>query len=209
MFKFVAICFVALVAASARAGPITYDLGAFQVSGTYGWGDAYLGFIDQQPANLLLTGSVTTDGVLGALAETDIISWNFTVADLPTGGAVFAVSSSEYQTFASMRGNLLATPSTLSLPALGDSLSLTARFFVGGTSDVFLSQEIAITAANYGLEITLGSKFEESGAETIADSTTAFPIGAPLVIATVAPEPSTLILAALGGLALLAWRRRR
>jgi sulfatase modifying factor 1 len=164
LFSLALICFIC-IATKAHATPITYDLVDFGTG---------------------VTGTITTDGVLGALTEFDLVSWQ-----LAAFGLGDYVSSESSRNPSVSVQNLMATSTELWLPWNP----------VGGIK--FADQQEGVNRpATSGWSVATQGDNPKSytfngGATLIAGS------GPDLVIATVAPEPSTLIFAALGGLALL------
>src|SRR5579871_6763896 len=83
------------VVADAHAGPITYDLNSY-LSEQNGWS---------------LSGTITTDGNLGAITTADILSWQFTLTNGTT-----TVTKGLTLGSAIVEGTLLATDTSLTLP---------------------------------------------------------------------------------------------
>jgi PEP-CTERM motif len=153
-----------------------------------------------------LSGTITTDGMIGDLAESDILSWSYTMTP-PTGAPVTA-SSSFPQAGLELDGSVVAsaTSITIAVPSAG-----------------------SYNALNFGSDIGPGSSFVEyyrgttsgtyyrAGATGLGGWTTNDPaMGGtdPWVIAEVSsvPEPSSLTLAGSStacGLAFAVARKRR
>jgi hypothetical protein len=68
---------------------------------------------DQQGATL--SGMITTDGLIGNLAGTDIVSWSWTIT--PVGGRTFTVSSTDAGAELNIEGSLVASPSSITMAA--------------------------------------------------------------------------------------------
>jgi hypothetical protein len=181
----------------AEAGQITYSI------------QNYLA--DQQGATL--SGTITTDGVIGNLAATDILSWNWTIT--PLGGTPYTLSSSDIGTKVLLEGVVVASQSniTIALPTqdfVDNALALEA-LNAGGITTSYI---------DYLRGLPVGSPFNEYigvtsvGADVWANFNPVMGGTNPWVIAAASavPEPSSLALAGLGaawGIALGLARKRR
>jgi len=147
------------------AGPITY---AVDQTG--------IGF-DQGS----VTGTIQTDGTIGTLATSDILSWNLVLSN--------GLGSS----FDSTNGNSTAS-------VTGDGLTATATelLFNYGSGGVF---EIVDSPNLWELGFTSGPVFEEI--LPLGLDGNAVPEAGTQVIGTAVPEPSTYMLTLMGGLVLL------
>ena len=166
-----------------HAGTITYD-------------------IQNYPADQgghTLSGLIITDGKIGALAASDILSWTFTV----DGSATFSGGASSLI----FGGDVEASPTQITLaqppPGLQNSLQLYKSFNGAGS----LSWE---RLTNDQLKQLTG--YTSVNGLSVVWSTTPTTLGGtdPWVIAE-NPEPASLTPLGIGGVALLgySWRRRR
>jgi hypothetical protein len=197
MFKLFAPFIVSAVASTALAAPISYAVLPFQASGTV-VNDPGSGAV-QSTASSTATGTITTDGKLGNLTDADIIGYD---------GNPIPNTVDVNNPITVTANGLFATGSALSLLP-GGELMINSRVVLDGTFTV-ANDTYTFTAVTNG--VTWSDGGGKSGYGTVSyhfSGTTYVTPGAPLVIATAAPEPSSLGLAAFGGLALLAWRCRR
>ena len=166
-----------------------------------------------------IAGSITTDGHLGVLEISDILSWSFTQSRTGTPSS-WSTSSSNPNT-SIVLGNTGIGPTataTQLICALGCNFVLTT-FADGGDFSVGYLTEAAG-------EYSYASTYSPSGATSnfsdlvgwwnnaVGQPPSSFlssPPADPWVIAEVVPEPSTLVLISVGAVGLLAcvWRRRR
>jgi hypothetical protein len=146
-----------------------------------------------------LNGTVTTDGNIGTLANTDIVGYNVTVT--PPSEAAFTLSPSD----SSIRvNNLTADASNLSL-----SPEIFTYFTIYNIPLLLLDYEDYYTDP---LVDDTYSAYDQAGNPLFSstpDQGTGS-ISEPMIIATVAvPEPATLMLLALGAIGLFASRAVR
>jgi hypothetical protein len=81
---------------------------------------------DQNGASL--SGTITTDGVIGNLASTDILSWSWTVT--PPAGAPVTVSSSDVNAFpVFIDGSVVASQLSITMAAPADGSLSELRLF--------------------------------------------------------------------------------
>ncbi len=149
-----------------------------------------------------LTGSITTDGKAGAISSGDIVSWTYTITK---GVNEYTVSSTNGSAIAS---DLDATTSQLTLPypsspIPGAQLSLSG--FAQQNSNVELSLQWSYPLSPYYECVTISPSFQYEWQTPLPlhDTTSA-------VIATVVPEPASIVLTGLAsacGLACVVVRR--
>jgi PEP-CTERM motif len=152
---------------------------------------------DQQGATL--SGTITTDGVVGNLAATDVLSWSWTIT--PLGGTSFTLSSSDAGTEVFLQGSIVASPSSITIAAptpsptgAANSNAFALSTNPGGSVTAFLEYE---RPAAIGLSYTgvtpLGGLIWGAENPTMGGLD-------PWVIATAGsvPEPTSLTLLALG-----------
>jgi len=158
-----------------------------------------------------LSGQITTDGVLGTLLAADIVSWNWTISQ---GSQAITVTSSMPGAIVSTSlapQAFFATSTTLSSPpSLADvgleapnvvSISqITALVWSNATYHTVYS---AVTADTSGATGSFYWNSVYGGINSIPD----FPSSGGL-IATIAPEPASMILLALASTSLLFYSRR-
>jgi hypothetical protein len=181
----------------AEAGEITYAIQNYPA--------------DQQGASL--SGTITTDGVTGTLAATDILSWSWTIT--PAGGTPFTLSSSEAgaQVFIFPGSVVSASQSAITIAPRQDSIdgSSFALDSVNGGGNVVSNLEYDRPGNQGGPSGYVGMI---QGADVWSTQNPAMGGTDPWVIAKVAtvPEPSSLTLAALAvtcAVALGGARKRR
>ncbi len=104
-FTVAVVAFVVLLAAPCigNAGTITYSIQNYPA--------------DQNGATL--SGTITTDGAIGNLASSDILSWSWTIT--PAGGTPVTVTSSVAGLYNKLDGSVVASPIeiTIASPAAG------------------------------------------------------------------------------------------
>jgi hypothetical protein len=152
---------------------------------------------DQNGATL--TGTITTDGTIGALGATDILSWTWTIT--PSGGTATTFSSTDAN--ASM---ILVTPvaSSSEITVAPDQILLLYNTALVDKEE--LAWDRGPAPQHYRGGIATGDVW--------ADSSPAMGGVDPWVVAktaatTAAPEPSTLIVAGAGGLIGIAYSLAR
>jgi PEP-CTERM motif len=144
---------------------------------------------DQNGASL--SGTITTDGTIGNLASSDILSWSWTIT--PLGGTPFTLTSSDPDSITNVLGSLVASASeiTIAVPVNGGA----------ETNDLTLENAGGIGSLEYSRE-SGGSVYFGYTASNAPIWFTGNPsMGGtdPWVIATASvPEPSTITLAGLG-----------
>ncbi len=209
---------LAFSASRAFAAPITYELMPSLASGLTGESPAYS-----------ITGSITTNGTIGAIAPSDILSWSWTA----TFGSTVITSApvNELVEFA------------YSLPPIATSTGIYLQwgtmtpqsfedFPVGYTSIVFAQQSnptsgfelFMSTAATYddgymeipdGLHYSVtwdvtGPGLDNGGfSPNFEQRVVSLTMPPPYLIAAVVPEPSSVMLGAFGCAALMAFVCRR
>jgi len=190
MLAIVALAFSALAA----AGPITYN-----VNLTIGSGSA--------------TGTITTDGNLGALSQSDVTAFSLTISDGTSSLGPYNATTG-YVAFAGS-ADLLATTTTLSFnfsdPSTSDAVLFRINNFPNtGTGEVCFTgaancagvenvELICIIGTNCNSGILPVATVSESGTQVVATAASS---------SSSAPEPSSLMLLSLGCAALLIPRNR-
>jgi len=160
-----------------------------------------------------LTGTIVTDGTIGAIKSTDIVSWTYTLM-APAGGGAFTYSSA-LGGFDLLRGTVMASASAIYLPApAGNAINSLHLFGAApaGQTDYdlawrYLGPGTRAPGAKYSAEYGI----PPNGVNTEAWLSNNPPLDpGNLIIATV-PEPSSVVLATfgLGGAILFARARRR
>jgi hypothetical protein len=195
------------VAHPGEASPITYTIQNYPA--------------DQNGATL--SGTITTDGFIGNLAGTDILSWSWTIT--PSGGTPVTASSSDVGAVpAFIVGSVVASQSSITMAApAGGSLPLTSNQF-------FLDSGIpgAVDSLGYIRDLLNGEPQDTysggiinptEGSSEFVWLTTNPAMGGtdPWVIAVAGaavPEPSSVLLLTLGTAGVLLsrgnlWRLRR
>jgi hypothetical protein len=167
----------------ASAGPITYDIANYPA--------------DQNGATL--TGFITTDGTIGVLTSSDIVSWSWTIT--PVGGTAFTLTSSEFGSEASMRGPVTASLTSITLP--DTTAGQPENYFAllgSGNPDLEYDHET-------GDNVYLG----QIPAGTIWSNTNPVLNGSDtwIIATTSVPEPSTLTLLGIAAVCLAGVARRR
>jgi PEP-CTERM motif len=172
----------------AEAGPITYAIQNYPA--------------DQNGATV--SGTFTSDGKIGDLSKTDITSWTLTIT--PSWGTAVSVSSSSLDASLAITGDVVASAFsiTLAAPTVNPSDNILQ---LHGRTDGFL----------VGIDYVRG--LNGSGPSAIYDGTDDGFVWQngdpsmggtdPWVIAQAVPEPSSVILAALGALGIIGWRLAR
>lgn len=157
------------------------------------------------------TGTITTDGNIGALSQSDVTAFSLTISDGTNSLGPYNATSG-YVAFAGS-ADLLATPTTLSFNFSDPSTTDAVLFRINGFPDSGTG-EVCFTGAadcagveNVELICVIGSNCNsgilpvatasESGAQVIATASSSS-----------VPEPSSLMLLSLGCAALLVQRNR-
>jgi hypothetical protein len=157
-----------LLAQSARGGDITYDL-LNDPQDQHGWN---------------LSGTISTDGKLGALTNSDILSWAVTITE---SNKTYSFNSSEpWKTVEA--SNLSATPTALDLGP-GGELLLGASLGGNSPADYLIWESSGFTQAAQ-------PQYNSPNIWTMQEPTDN-PCDQPWTIATVphaVPEPSSLVL---------------
>jgi hypothetical protein len=144
-----------------------------------------------------LSGTITTDGVIGDLAGSDILSWSWTVT--PTVGAPVTVSSSDAGAALFIQGSVVASQSSITIAAPADVSSLTLTVFEPSIGDFELSYERAFMPGQPELDVYEAVSTTISQQPVWETFHPAMGDTDPWVIAMAAaavPEPSSLFLAA-------------
>jgi hypothetical protein len=162
----------------AEAGEITYAIQNYPA--------------DQQGATL--SGTITTDGVIGTLAATDILSWSWTIT--PAGGTPSTVTSSDAGAEAFSVGSIVASQSAITIAPTGSTDDSALALDV-------VERERLISGLLYDRPGISGmpSTYDGTDDDSVVWNTPNPAMGGtdPWAIAEVAtvPEPSSLTLAAL------------
>jgi hypothetical protein len=164
----------------AEAGEITYLIQSYPA--------------DQEGA--ALSGAITTDGVIGILAATDVLSWSWTIT--PLGGTPFTLSSSDTGTTLTTAGDVVASQSSITV-GLAPQGGLSGLGLL--TFDVASDLEYARMTNRFGEPISNeydGITF--AGGHIWQNDNPVMGGTDPWVIAQVAsvPEPASVTLAGLG-----------
>jgi hypothetical protein len=175
-----------LATRTAKAGNITYNLASYPA--------------DQK--GFTLTGSITTDGTIGTLSGTDILSWSVTI-----DSTTFTSSNPLSQIFVQ-----------------GSNLQATANLLIFDPTHTVPRAEFALrvsdnTAIQWASQTTVFGHFESSNYLGFVNGSIDWDIPNPKmggtnpwVIGTAVPEPSAALLAGLGAVSLVACalvRKRR
>jgi hypothetical protein len=198
MHKLVACFFLAVVAvaspSAALAAPITYDLIPVPLT-----------------EDFTLTGTVTTDGTIGNLVRGNFLSWSLhmqqTVAPFESHSATGDIPRPFAHT-----GLVTATQTSLSLPwATTNSNDMVGTTLVFGdlNRDPMSARFQAITFRGTWYTSVTGTFVPGEPHTEFIFYTTLPP--SPFVFAVVVPEPSALVLAALGmaSITTMGWRKRK
>jgi hypothetical protein len=144
-----------------------------------------------------LSGTITTDGVVGDLAVSDILSWSWTVT--PSGGAPITVSSSDTGAAVFIQGSVVASQSSITIAAPADVSALTLTVFDPSIGESELSYERAFTPGEPEFDVYEGVSTTISQQAVWETFNPAMGGTDPWVIAMAAaavPEPSSFVLAA-------------
>lgn len=205
MRRSVAVLLVVAFASVANAANITY-----QIAGPILAGSVF---------TVSLTGSITTDGTIGALSASDILSWSYTA----TGGAGPYVESSSDPGSSIFDNGLIATADSLSLPFVpappsypqttGSSFELISPI-PGEGSSIYLafSTTAAWSPPQFGpsvLTYSADTTLFDGGRDFGYSSSMVFGSTLPTDPYRITPGPATLVLLGSTLLLLAAVRYRR
>ncbi len=132
-----------------------------------------------------LSGTITTDGTMGQIQASNILSWTWTIT---SGAGSFTVSSTDPGA-AVIYGAITATRTGLLVPFYGDGIGLTTQgaglewVTIGGTQ---LSTYAEVTSAPWGdngWDSLIGPPADGSSAWLIASNPVAVPEPSPVSIA--------------------------
>jgi hypothetical protein len=161
---------------------------------------------------LTLTGSITTDGTIGDLATSDILSWTYTIT--AAGGSTGTASSTDSGAGITLLENVVASQSsiTLAFPD-ADATEVVNQLRLdtppgAGSANLDYVRELYAPGSN----TTDPHNFYIGSAHNVGNWNNMDPaMGGtnPWVIATAVPEPSSLILAGPGALGLIGCRLAR
>ncbi len=171
----------------AEAGQITYAIQDYPA--------------DQQGATL--SGTITTDGVIGNLATTDIQSWSWTVT--PSSGVPFTLSSSDIGASVEIGGSVVASQSSITIaspPSINNILGF-GIFNAGHVVELFYEQGVGGSFYSAEDQGGPGGRFWSTFNPQMGGTD-------PWVIAVAAsavPEPSSVLLLSAGIAGLLFARR--
>jgi hypothetical protein len=198
----VALLFTANSASQVRAAEITYTIGSNLPLNNTGSGSG------------AITGTITTDGSLGSIYASDIVSWDLTVTVNCSGcTATYSPSNTEVLPGFSGDGNLMASPTTLSFDFNNYVVTGDAIVFGNCTSSVCYSYAgDGVVAIGYGRYS--GAVYKSDGGiggayttTTENDEVLAVVAGSPS--ATPLPAALPLFAGGLSVIGLLGWRRKR
>ena len=179
---------------TSQATPITYD---FVSLGTDANGSIFL-------------GTVTTDGTIGELSAANIIEWTWTTIYSGTSTPLVHGDQGPGNTIGVRGVEATATSIFMPIPTVPDGgTGINSRFILGGDAAYTVDYIYSANTVPYWLQ-SLTTQISGGGG-VFYDVINRFdsPPG-DFVIATAAiPEPSSMVLAALGMVALLAYRWRR
>lgn len=174
------------------AQPITYD---------------FVNYASLQDGDTV-SGSITTDGAIGALAASDITAWSVTV----TGPlAPFSISSTDSKA-ALTALNMTATQTQVNIyaPLTGN---LNEILFTGGDGHTGLHYiRSNDSTGTYDFYDSIVDGNLQWGSFTAGSNTLQLTAINPWLIATAVPEPSSALLAAIGGvlgLVVAVYRKRK
>lgn len=171
------------IAGQASAGSITYAIQNYP--------------LDQDGA--VLSGVIVTNGVIGTLTASDILSWAWTI--IPPGGSAVTVSSSDAGSSLSLQNLVIASQAgiTIAEPSTPESSSVLAFQGAGGA---VLEYERS-SAGNAYLGIVPGRLVWTNYSPIMGGYD-------PWIVATAVPEPPTITMAGFATfLGLGIWARRR
>lgn len=189
-FRFSALTLAALTLAAPRA------LLADEI--TYTVDDIYTGTINGSAATAAVTGKITTDGTIGTLAASNIVSWDL------TSNGVTEFGNSTGPGFAEIFGNAVTASSS----------ALTFNFSAGtnSISPSLLFENAAGSFCWQTSNVCTGLGSNNFSTDTTAGQFTGSSLIGVMTIATVAPVPlptaAWLMLSALGGLGAFARKKR-
>jgi hypothetical protein len=185
--------------ATSEAGPITYDIADYSALQS-GWS---------------LSGTITTDGNIGALSVGDITSYSFTITN---GTTTLTQSSSDPNSAVVLNGTVLASSTAITIPAPG--FRSFSDFEIGNGID---GEDLSYGRYNHAdgafydeyqeIDYSQGPASQSWDAVSLHSNTLSLGAVDPWTIATVSavPEPSSLVLAGIAviGGTVVAVRRRR
>jgi PEP-CTERM motif len=155
-----------------------------------------------------LSGTITTDGIIGQLDNSDILSWNLSLTD---GTTTLAISSANGSAAGTNFGALNSDPSTVYETATGIYINPSQGGYLffqngpantGGAQACWLGNNYTCSSGSSTMQVSfngdLPADFQSKGIEN------------PFEIASAIPEPSTWAMMLLGfaGVGFMAYRRK-
>lgn len=180
MKKIIAAVIMLCLSSVAHAGDITYNITDYPAD----------------EAGYSVSGFITTDGNIGTLTQSDIVSWSWSAGTTSSSGGAYDPMGND-----NCYVHLLAATPTQLLLSPGSYVETDQYINGSGTSIQWYNESAAgnsLYACSHGLNYFWDNNSPQMGGTE------------PWVVAQTAsvPEPSTLILLGVCGVAWIIWRRR-